>query len=91
MYKLPGKIESSTFSTQICLKKGFRFEISENQSQNKNQYPRYLSLKLEKANVGIRISILKIHVCQFSGKMNKFDFSGPNLPKNGFLVVNSEN
>ena len=30
VYKLPGKVENSPFSTQICLKNRFRFGISEN-------------------------------------------------------------
>ena len=30
VYKLPGKMENSTFSTQICLKNRFRFGISKN-------------------------------------------------------------
>ena len=32
-----------------------------------------------------------VHVCQFSGKTNSFDFFSPNLPKNGFRVGNSKN
>ena len=40
-------MENSTFSTQICLKSGFRFGISENQSQNKNHHPQDLGLKSE--------------------------------------------
>ena len=30
-------------------------------------------------------------VFQFSDKMENFDFFGPNLPKNGFRIGNSEN
>ena len=30
-------------------------------------------------------------MCPFSGKTGNFDFFGPNLPKNGFRVGNSEN
>ena len=67
-------MENSTFLTQICLKKGFRFGISKNYSQNKSQYPRDLGLKFEKTNVEIKISILEI--------------LSPNLPKNGFRVGN---
>ena len=59
-------MENSTFSTKICLKNGFRFGISKNLSQNKNQYPKDLSLKFEKTNVEIRISILEIlSVCVY--------------------------
>ena len=96
MYQLPGKVENSIFLTQICPKNGFRFGISENQSQNKNQHPQDLGLKFEKTNIEIRINIFEIlcvhvRVCQFSGKTNSFDFFSPNLPKNGFRVGNSEN
>ena len=31
-----------------------------------------------------------VHVRQFSGKTNSFDFYSPNLPKNGFKIENSE-
>ena len=31
------------------------------------------------------------HVSQFLGKMNNFEFFGPNFPKNKFWVGNSEN
>ena len=63
----------STFSTQILPKNGFRFGISENYSQNKNQakwtalnfsaeiYPKMeLGLKIQKTNAGVRINILEI-------------------------------
>ena len=30
-------------------------------------------------------------MCQFSGKMDNFDFFGPNLPKNGFWDRNFKN
>ena len=30
-------------------------------------------------------------MCQFSAKLDNFDFFGPNLPKNEFRVGNSEN
>ena len=91
-----GNMENSIFLTQICPKNGFRFGISENQSQNKNQHPQdFLGLKFEKTNVEIRINIFKIlcvyvHVCQFSGKRNSFDFLSPNLPKNRFRVGKSK-
>ena len=64
MYNLPVKKENSTFSTQICLKNGFRFGIS----KNKNQYLTYFDLKFEKTNVEIRISIsetLCVFVCVY--------------------------
>ena len=48
-------------------------------------------LEIQKINVGIRISMQKFHVRQFSDKTDNFDFFGPDLPKNGFLVANSEN
>ena len=96
MYQLPGKVENSSFLTQICPKNGFRFGISEKYSQNKNQHPQDLCLKFEKTNIEIRINIFEIlcvyvRVCQFSGKTNSFDFFSPNLPKNGFRVGNSKN
>ena len=95
MYQLPGRVENSSLSTQICLKNGFRFGISDNSSQNKYQHPQDLDLKLEKTNLEIRINILEILgvymlVCQFSGKTNCFEFFSPNLPKNEFRVSNSE-
>ena len=59
-------MENSTFSTKICLKNGFRFGISKNLFQNKNQYPKDLGLKFEKTHVEIRISILEIlYVCVY--------------------------
>ena len=56
-------------------------------------YPKLdLGLEIQKTNVGIRISILRIpYVCEFSGKTNNFDFFYPNLPKNGFRAGNLEN
>ena len=33
----------------------------------------------------------RYHVCQFSGKTNKFDFFVPNLPRNGFWGHNFKN
>ena len=50
-----------------------------------------LGLEVEKTNVGTRISILNISVCQFSVKMGNFDFFGPNLPKNEFWSRNFKN
>ena len=47
-----------------------------------------LRLAIQKTIVGIRISISIYHVCQFLGKMNNFEFFGPNLPKKGFRVRN---
>ena len=35
------RVENSSFSTQICPKNEFRFGISDDQSQNKNQHPQY--------------------------------------------------
>ena len=32
----------------------------------------------------------RYHECQFSSKTDSFNFFGPNLPKNGFRVENSE-
>ena len=49
-----------------------------------------LGLKIEKANVGIRISILKIPCVPILTKMDNFYFFDPNMPKNGFRVGNSE-
>ena len=97
MYQLPGRVENSSFSTQICSKNGFRFGISDNSSQyNKYQHPQDLGLKFEKTNIKIGINIFEILcayvlVWQFSGKKNSFDFFSPNLLKNGFRVSNSEN
>ena len=50
-----------------------------------------LGSEIQKANVGIRISILKIHACQFSGKTDNFDCFDPNLPKNEFWGWNFKN
>ena len=50
-----------------------------------------LGLEVEKTNVGTRISILNISVCQFSVKMGNFYFFGPNLPKNEFWGRNFKN
>ena len=60
VYHLPGKVENSSFLTQICPKNGFRFGISENKSQNENQYPRDLGLKYEKTNIEMRIKIFEM-------------------------------
>ena len=43
-----------------------------------------LGFEIQKTNVGIKISILEYHMCQFWGKTDNFDFFGRNLPKNGF-------
>ena len=43
-----------------------------------------LGSEIQKTNVGIRISIIEIHACQFSGKTQNFDLFNPNLPKNEF-------
>ena len=97
MYQLSGKVGNSTFSAQICPKNRFRIGILENQSQNKKQHPRDLGLNFEKTNIKKRISTIEVLcvcvcvcvcVCQFLGKMNNFDFFGPNLLKNGFRVGN---
>ena len=40
MHQHPDKVTNSTFSTQSCPKTRFRFGISDNLSQNKNQHPR---------------------------------------------------
>ena len=50
-----------------------------------------LGFEIQETNVGIGISTLEYHVCRFSSKTDNFDFFGPNLPKNGFRVGNSEN
>ena len=42
-------------------------------------------------NVRIRISIFEILCILFLGKMDKFDFFDPNLPKNGVWSLNFEN
>ena len=72
MGQFPGKVDNSTFSTKICPKNGFRFEISQKFCQNKNQHPGDLGLEVQKTNVQIRINILEI---QFSFKTGNFDFS----------------
>ena len=43
-----------------------------------------LGLKIQKTNVGIRISILKILCMQILGKTDNLEFFDPNLPKNKF-------
>ena len=48
-----------------------------------------LGFEIQKSNVGIRISILKIPCVPNSGK--NFNFFGPTLSKYGFRVRNSEN
>ena len=54
-----------------------------------------LGFEIQKTDFGIRICILEIQCVPIAGKMNKFDFFGPNLPKslpkNWFLAWNSEN
>ena len=45
---------------------------------------RKLRFEIQKTNIGIRISILRYHVYQFSGKTDNFDFLDPNLPKMDF-------
>ena len=52
-----------------------------------------LGLEIQKTNVRIRMIILEIllYVCQFSGKMDNFDFFGQNLPKNVFWIQNFKN
>ena len=50
-----------------------------------------LGMEIQKDNVGIRISILVILYMSISGKTNNFDFSGRNLPENGFWVRNFKN
>ena len=72
---LPGKVENSTFSTQICLEMdlGLKFE--------KTNVEIRISI----------LQVLCVCVCQFSGKTNSFDFFSPNLPKKGFRVGNSAN
>ena len=40
-----------------------------------------LGFEIQKTNVGIKISILEYHMCQFSGKTDNFDFFGLNLGK----------
>ena len=47
-----------------------------------------LGFEIQKTNVGIRISILKIPCVQFSDKTDNFDFFGRYLPKNGFWGQN---
>ena len=50
-----------------------------------------LGLETEKSNFRIRITLSRHSVCQFSAKLDKFDFFGPNLSINGYRVGNSEN
>ena len=50
-----------------------------------------LWFEIQKTNVGIRTSILEIHVCQYSDRTDNFDFLGPNLSKNGLLGKNFKN
>ena len=46
-----------------------------------------LGLKTRKSSVRIRINS-RYYMCQFSGKMDNFDFFHPNLPNNGFWHLN---
>ena len=48
-------------------------------------------LQIQKTNAGIRISISRYHLRQFSSKKDNFDFFGPNLPKNGSWGRNFKN
>ena len=50
-----------------------------------------LGFKIQKTNVGIRSSILKIPSVPIFWQNRQLDFFGLNLPKNGFRVGNSEN
>ena len=95
MYQLPGKRENSSFLTQIYPKNGFRFGISKNESQKKNQHPQDLGLDLRKLiskeeSTSSRYCVYA-RVCRFSGKTNSFDFFSPNFPKNGFRIGSSKN
>ena len=47
-------------------------------------------LEIQKTNIGIRISISRYSVCQFSGKTDNFDFFGPNLHRYEFWGRNFE-
>ena len=47
-----------------------------------------LGFEIEKTNAGTRISNLEVTWEQFSGKIDKYGFFGPNLAKNKFLVRN---
>ena len=40
-----------------------------------------LGLETEKSNVGISINIVRHSVCQFSAKLDKFEFFRPHCPK----------
>ena len=48
-------------------------------------------MKIQKNNVGIRISILKISCVPIFRQKNNFDFFDPNLPQNGFWDWNFKN
>ena len=48
-------------------------------------------LEMQKTNAEIRMSILKIPCVPIFGQTDNFDFFGPNLPKNGFWIGDSEN
>ena len=45
-----------------------------------------LGFEIQKTNVGKESASSRYHQCQYSSKTDNFDFFGPNLPENGFLV-----
>ena len=50
-----------------------------------------LGFEIQRANVGIRISMLEIpYVLIFRQFSGNFEFLEPKLPKNGFWIGNSE-
>ena len=49
-----------------------------------------LELETEKSNAGIRIKIDETLCVPIFSQTGNFDFFGPNFPKNGFRVGNSE-
>ena len=97
VYQLPGKVENSSFLTQICPKNGFRFGISENESQNKNQHPQDLGLKFEKTNIEITINIFEIlcvYVCvcaNFQAKQTALTFSAQICRKMDLVLAIQKN
>ena len=48
-------------------------------------------MEIQETNVGKRISILEIQCVPIFGQNRNFVFLGPNLPENGFWVLNFKN
>ena len=90
MCQLPGNVGNLKYSTQICTKMDLTLKFQLTNVGRKISILEiwvwnFRKLMSEKESTSSRNS-----VCQFPGKMYKFDFFGSNLPKNGIRVGNPE-